>query len=138
MGRKQRAGRAGARGVACVVLRQRGLISSANLRHGASQDLQNSLPQCVRTSLVRAPFGAMIALPSVTELELARSARRSWLDWPRAYADHEGEKTGGDMNDKKDDEQISWNELAAEDEQRLGVSKDVLRKLMQMNPNLRG
>lgn len=40
--------------------------------------------------------------------------------------------------EKKDDESISWNELAAEDEQRLGVSKDVLRKLMQMNPNLRG
>lgn len=42
------------------------------------------------------------------------------------------------MSDKKDDEAVSWNELAAEDEQRLGVSKDVLRKLMQMNPNLRG
>ncbi len=39
---------------------------------------------------------------------------------------------------KPDDEGISWNDLAAEDEQRLGVSKDVLRKLMQMNPNLRG
>ncbi|MCC6808717.1 MAG: hypothetical protein IT381_14930 [Deltaproteobacteria bacterium] len=42
------------------------------------------------------------------------------------------------MTDKKDDDPVDWNNLAAEDEQRLGVSKDVLRKLMQMNPNLRG
>jgi hypothetical protein len=42
------------------------------------------------------------------------------------------------MNDKKKDEAVDWNELASEDEERLGVSKDVLRKLMQMNPKLRG
>jgi hypothetical protein len=42
------------------------------------------------------------------------------------------------MSDKKDDDAVSWNDLAAGDEERLGVSKDVLRKLMQMNPNLRG
>jgi len=41
------------------------------------------------------------------------------------------------MADKKD-EPVSWNDLAEGDDQRLGVSKDVLRKLMQMNPNLRG
>ncbi len=42
------------------------------------------------------------------------------------------------MSKKEDDASVDWNDLAAEDEQRLGVSKDVLRKLMQMNPNLRG
>jgi hypothetical protein len=41
------------------------------------------------------------------------------------------------MTDKKN-EPMSWNDLVEGDEQRLGVSKDVLRKLMQMNPNLRG
>ncbi len=41
-------------------------------------------------------------------------------------------------DDKRDDQPVSWNDLAEGDEQRLGVSKDVLRKLMQMNPNLRG
>ncbi len=42
------------------------------------------------------------------------------------------------MNDTRHEALTDWNEIAAEDEQRLGVSKDVLRKLMQMNPNLRG
>ena len=42
------------------------------------------------------------------------------------------------MADKKSDVPATWNELAEGDEQRLGVSKDVLRKLMQINPDLRG
>jgi hypothetical protein len=36
------------------------------------------------------------------------------------------------------DNKKSWNELAEDDDKQLGVSKDVLRKLMQMNPTLRG
>ena len=41
-------------------------------------------------------------------------------------------------DDKDDDAPVSWNDFAEGDEERLGISKDVLRKLMQMNPALRG